>query len=53
MLFQVTATRVTRRSTEQKKDELMEQDVSKQMEDVEMADLAAAPVVKAYSVGYV
>jgi len=47
----VTATRVTRRSTEQKKDELMEQDVSKQMEDVEMADLAAAPVVKAYSVG--
>merc|ERR1719458_1916689 len=29
----------------------MEQDVSKQMEDVEMADLEAAPVVKAYSVG--
>merc|ERR1739848_892582 len=47
----VTATRETRRSTEQKKDELMEQDVSKQMEDVEMADLEAAPVVKAYSVG--
>lgn len=46
----VTSTRVTRRSTEQKKDELMEQDVSKQIEDVEMADLAAAPVVKAYSV---
>ena len=44
---------MTRRSTEQKKDELMEQDVSKQMEDVEMADLAVAPVVKAYSVGYV
>jgi len=47
----VTAARVTRRSAEQKRDELMEQDVSKQMEDVEMADLAAAPVVKAYSVG--
>merc|ERR1712166_558415 len=46
-----TATRVTRRSIEQKKDELMEQDVSKQMEDVEMADPEAAPVVKAYSVG--
>ena len=44
---------MTRRSTELKKDELMEQDVSKQMEDVEMADLEAAPVVKAYSVGYV
>jgi len=47
---EATTTRVTRRSLEQKKDELMEQDVSKQIEDVEMADLAAAPVVKSYSV---
>jgi hypothetical protein len=45
---EVPTARVTRRSAEQKKEEQpMEQDVSKQIEDVEMADLA--PVVSAYS----
>merc|ERR1712004_659775 len=46
-LTEVTTTRVTRRSAEKCKEELMEQDVSKA--DIEMADLESKPVVTAYS----
>jgi len=53
---EVAPTRVTRRSAESKKEKSIEEvpmdlDVSKRMEDVEMAELAAAPVVQAYSAG--
>merc|ERR1711936_361490 len=46
-LTEVTTTRVTRRSAEKCKEELMEQDVSKA--DIEMADLESKPAVTAYS----
>jgi len=42
-----TTTRVTRRSAEKIREELMEQDVSKA--DIEMADVESKPVVSAYS----